>query len=68
MILKCLFNVLLSPSFLRIIGIFSLLLSISATAKGLSGYLNDGELWGIYVGIGLLGVVLSALPLIASER
>jgi hypothetical protein len=68
MILKGLFNLLLSPSFLRIIGISLLLLSLFGIVKGLFGDLEEGELWWSYSGTGLVGLVFSAFPLIASGR
>lgn len=68
MILKGAFNFLISPWFLRILGIALLLLSLFGIAKGLFGDLEEGELWWSYAGMGFLGLVFSAFPLIVSGR
>jgi hypothetical protein len=68
MILKAALNFLLSTWLLRTLGISLWLLSMFGIAKGLSGNLEEGELWWGYAGMGLVGLVFSAIPFIASVR
>lgn len=55
---------LVSPIFLRALGVVLVVVGLFGIAKGLFGDLGEGELWWGYVGLGFVSLGFSAGPFI----